>query len=117
WVFHRPDNKRRSHTRPCARHRRQVGAHRNAVGIGLMHPILRVENVLVVVPSAEEADFDMRALTPNVSLRYIASQIEARVFSSAHTPVRPPGFSRRTSIVPPARTPVKRCSTVPSIWP
>ena len=40
-------------------------------------------------------------LTPKVSLRYIASQSEARVFSSAHTPVSPPGFSRRTSIVPP----------------
>ena len=39
-------------------------------------------------------------LTPKVSLRYMASKSEARVFSSAHTPVSPPGFSRRTSIVP-----------------
>ena len=53
-------------------------------------------------------------LTPKVSLRYIASQSEARVFSSAHTPVSPPGFSRRTSMVPPMRTPAKRRSSVPS---
>ena len=53
-------------------------------------------------------------LTPKVSLRYIASHSEARVFSSAHTPVSPPGFSRRTSMVPPISTPAKRRSTVPS---
>ena len=53
-------------------------------------------------------------LTPKVSLRYIASKIEARVFSSAHTPVSPPGFSSRTSMVPPMSTPAKRRSSDPS---
>src|SRR5437899_2029990 len=34
---------------------------RHAVGVGLMHPILRVENVLVKSPAAKESDFDMRS--------------------------------------------------------
>src|SRR5271165_2909243 len=53
-------------------------------------------------------------LTPNVSLRYMASQMDSRVFSSAHTPVSPPGFSSRESMVFPSMTPAIRLSTVPS---
>src|SRR5215469_16636954 len=48
-------------------------------------------------------------LTPKVSLRYMASQIEARVFSSAHVPVSPPGLSHRTS------APVKLCPAI-RVW-
>src|SRR5215470_14504532 len=54
-VFHRPDNE----CRGPALHRRQVGAHGNAASIGLMYPVLGVEDVLVVAPAAEEAHFDV----------------------------------------------------------
>ena len=39
-------------------------------------------------------------LTAKVSLRCMASKIEARVFSSAHTPVRPAVLSVRASNIP-----------------
>ena len=42
-------------------HRRQVRAHGHAVGIGLMHPVPGVQDVLVVAPAAEEAHLDVRA--------------------------------------------------------
>lgn len=42
----------------------------------------QVQDVFVVAPTANEAHLDTQALTPNVSLRHMASQKEARVFSS-----------------------------------
>ena len=40
--------------------RRQVGAHGNAVRIGLVYPVPGVQDVVVVAPSAEEAHLDVR---------------------------------------------------------
>ena len=54
-------------------------------------------------------------LTANVSLRCIASKMEARVFSSAHTPVSPPVPSVRASNIPPTSVPDMRASMVPSV--
>jgi hypothetical protein len=58
-------------------------------------------------------------VTANVSLRFIASKIDARVFSSAQTPVRPPVPSVRASKIPPTRLPDIRTWAVPSVkeWP
>ena len=58
-------------------------------------------------------------LTPKVSLRAMASKMEARVFSSAQTPVNPEVLSVRASKNPPTRLPDMRVSIVPSVkeWP
>ena len=55
-------------------------------------------------------------LTAKVSLRCMASKIEARVFSSAHAPVSPAGPIVRGSI-PAVRTPDRRISGVASVRP
>ena len=58
-------------------------------------------------------------LTAKVSLRRIASKMEARVFSSAQTPVSPAVLSVRASNMPPTSVPAMRASIVPSekVWP
>src|SRR5664280_1657825 len=56
-VFYRPDHERRGR----ALQWRQVSAHGHAVGIGLVYPVAGVQDVFVVAPSAEEADFNVRA--------------------------------------------------------
>ena len=58
-------------------------------------------------------------LTANVSLRCMASNSDARVFSSAHTPVRPAVLSVRESKKLATRLPDMRTSGVPSVneWP
>src|SRR3990172_7735636 len=54
-------------------------------------------------------------LTANVSLRFMPSKSDARVFSSAQTPVRPLVPSVRASNMPPTRVPDMRASIVPSV--
>ena len=90
------------------RHGRQVGAHRHAARVGLLHPVVGVHDILLKPHPPKKRTLMRGPLTPKVSLRYIASQREARVFSSAHTPVSPPGFSRRTSMVPASKSPARR---------
>ena len=60
-VFHRPDDECRGRALSALRHRRQVCAHGYAVGVGLVYPVLGLQDVLVVAPAAEEAHFDVRA--------------------------------------------------------
>jgi hypothetical protein len=55
-------------------------------------------------------------LTAKVSLRCIASKIDARVFSSAQTPVRPAVSMVRTSM-PASRRPDMRISMLESTAP
>ena len=55
-------------------------------------------------------------LVPNVSFFHIESNSDARVFSSAHTPVSPAGFSKRTSM-PAKMWPAMRSFRSPSFTP
>ena len=59
-ILHRPDNERRGRPLP-GRHGLQVGAHRDAACVGLLHPVAGVQDVLVVAPAPEEANLDVRA--------------------------------------------------------
>src|SRR5208283_5204516 len=59
-ILHRPNYKCRSRALATLGHCRQVGAHRHAVCIRLVHPVLRVEDLLVESPTAEKAYLDVR---------------------------------------------------------
>ena len=58
WIFGGPKDKRRSFS--CARGGRQVAAHRHAVCVAGLNPILAVDNFRRVLPAAEETHFDVR---------------------------------------------------------
>ena len=65
---------------------------------------------------AEEARLDARPEVTNVSRAFKASQIAARVFCGAQTPVSEPGFDS-FPLIQPSISPVRRASTVPSAAP
>src|SRR5262249_7513097 len=60
-VFARPYDEARRHSLAAFWHRTQIGAHRNAACIRLLHPVSSVQQIPAVAPAAEETHFDVRA--------------------------------------------------------
>ena len=97
-VLHRPHHERRR----LALGRRQVAAHRHAFRVAGLHPVgVREQIGGVYSQPPNRRTLMCGPLTAKVSLRCMASKSDARVFSSAHTPVRPAVLSVRASKMPP----------------